>query len=462
MALECSYCQAQTDDEAIRCPACLRTTGLMEVRESKRTPLSKREKRVRVLITFAIIAAAAVVVFSVTKLRASRSATTARDSHEGRTSTVADVPAPLAEAPSLAALAPQTLPSGSLARARAIFDALASRIRTANHHVVVTPDQVGPSRETQALGVALASAGARFSSLDLARALSVACRSRGLAVTFAQRTRSVRGDVPPDPTGVLGRYVVVVAGHALDLVDGTVVAVSDALPRAMTAEAISGAMMVQSAHASAALNPASNGAAALALVDSAVRAWPDGAVPLAARAQLQRASLGGSVHEGVVQDLAAAVAASGDDPAVLMLQARAAVAQGNAGLARNAVRRALLRARAWGDVALASSFAFETGGVGQPCDALIDARESWTDDALLACRIAMTTAAAVAPEAGIEAARRLSADSRDPLRAALASAALGSVVAHAEAQRQELAGWLTMGRRPELAERVMHPEDAGP
>ena len=112
-------------------------------------------------------------------------------------------------------------------------------------------------------------------------------------------------------------------------------------------------------------------------------------------------------------------------PGVPLLQARAAAGNGAVPPARTRGRAARQRAKEWGEAATAYVLAFEpaTAAGGGRCDALIDAREAWTDDALTACRA--LTAAGAAPPDSAPAAERVRQAGRDPMRWALAPAAPG-------------------------------------
>jgi hypothetical protein len=199
-------------------------------------------------------------------------------------------------------------------------------------------------------------------------------------------------------------------------------------------------------------------ARAATLVRRAIERWPEAGYAHAARAMITRRGLGGGVDDSALRDLATAVVASGDDPAVHLLAARAAAAAGDLTLARTSARAARSRARGWGDAALAAVLAFEPGAAAAQgrCDPLIDAREPWTDDALTACR-ALTAEGAAPPESA-PAAQRLASGARDPLRLALSSAALGEVT-RGEITR-EYAGWLTLAGRGDLARRATEPTEA--
>jgi hypothetical protein len=456
MALECSYCGARTTDDASRCPSCLRSTGLIAAPEAvEKKPVTRKQVA---SVGLALVGVAALASGGVVLAKRARNdhAQAVRRGAEGAD---ADVSPPFERASGLDSLRRAARGPDALAKGRAALDALRARVRDGSHTVSASAAQgVAPSRSIEELSRALNGRDARFTSLDLCRVLYAALDAEGANPTFARRATGSRPDVPPDPSGVLGRYVVIVGGHALDPVDGSAMAQREARPTTLDPAQVSGAMLVQ--HAISTLLTGDR-ARASSLVTRAIERWPDGGIPHAARAMITRSGLGDGVDESVMRDLATAVVASGDDPAIHMLRARAAVANSDLVLARTSARAARERAKGWGDAALAHVLAFEAASAttGGRCDALIDAREDWTDDALTACR-ALTASGAAPPESA-PAAERVRRSAADPLRWALAGAALGETHAIPSAQQREYAGWLALAGRTDLAGRVLEPEDSG-
>jgi ribosomal protein L40E len=454
MALECSYCGARAPDGATRCPQCLRATGLEPAAESpSRAPLSRKHKTAALAVATLLIGGAAAAVSLSKRVRADGE----RAVRDGTASVSSDVPAPFARLDALTALAGRA--RDPLAQARTALDALREKLSTHGHTSAPLVEQgLAPSRSIEQLSAAIESRSARFTSLDLARLLYSALDGAGVTVRFARRATGSRPDTAADPSGALGRFVVLVGDHAIDPLDAQPIAARDARATVLTAANATGAMLVQSALASML---SGDRAKAATLLTRAVDQWPDAGLAHAARAIVTRDGLGGGVDESVTRDLATAAVASGDDPAVLLLRARAAVASGDTVLAQTSARQARAKARAWGPAALAQVLAFDAnaaGGAGR-CDPLIDAREPWTDDALTACR-ALTASGAAPPESA-PAAQRLVAGSRDPMQLALASCALGETQRVPANILTEYAGWLAIAGRADLSQRAMNPEDGG-
>jgi hypothetical protein len=460
MALECSYCGARTTDDAARCPSCLRATGLIAAPESPaRAPLGRRARIAIALSAVAVLGGAFATRWAVTRAQRAR----AQELTAGTRSAEEDLTPPFARGAGIAAVDRGARTGEPLAKGRAALDALRTMIQ--EHAHVVLPrgslaegGGVPAARSIAELAAALEGRGGRFTSLDLARVLYSALDGSGSGPSFARRTSGSRPDAPPDPTGVLGRYVVLLAGHALDPLDGTVIPAAESRPRALDPGQVAGALLVQHALSLALAGDRAQGSA---MIRRAIARWPDGGLPHAARAVIARAGMGDGVDESVMRDLSTAVVASGDDPGIHLLQARAAAASGDVTLARTSARAARQRAKEWGDAATAYVLAFEATSAagGGRCDALIDAREPWTDDALTACR-ALTAAGAAPPESA-PAAERVRQSGRDPLRWALAGAALGEIAAIPADARREYAGWLAIAGRADLADRVLNPADGG-
>ncbi|MBL8685278.1 MAG: hypothetical protein JNK05_39230 [Myxococcales bacterium] len=454
MALECSYCGARTTDDATRCPQCLRATGLIAAPESTQSPPFSAKKKA--LIAVGLVALGAAITGGVALAKRAR-AQSAVAVQQGTASSISDVPAPFARVEALSALVRAARSGDALAKGRAVHEAIRTRMRDRQLQLVTSVDGVPPARTLEAIAAALETAGARVTSLDLCRALYSALDEAGAQPRFARRASGSRPDVPADPSGVLGRYVVLVGEHAIDPIDSLVIAKADARPSEMTAAQVTGAMLVQSAIASM---TSGDRARASTLLARAVELYPEAGIVHAARATVTRSGLSGGVDDSVVRDLATAVVASGDDPAINILRARAALVHGDIELVRTSARAARNRARGWGDAALAQVLAFDPAnaqGAGR-CDPLIDARETWTDDALTACRA--LTAEGAAPPESTAAAQRLARTERDPMRLALVAAALGEVVHLTDGRADEYARWLALAGRNDLARAALG--DAGP
>jgi hypothetical protein len=454
MALECSYCGARTTDDATRCPQCLRATGLIAAPESTQSPPWSAKKKA--LVALGSLALVALVGGGVALGRRARAQSVVAV-QQGTASSVSDVPPPFARVEALAFLTRSAQSGDALAKGRAAHEALRTRMRDRPVQTVASIESVPPARTIEALAAALDTGNARLTSLDLCRAIYSALDAAGAQPRFARRASGSRPDVPADPTGVLGRYVVLVGEHAIDPLDSTVIARRDAQPTEMSAAQVTGAMIIQSA-----LSALTSGdrARASTLLVRAVELFPEAGLAHAARAAVTRSGLSGGVDDSVMRDLATAVVASGDDPAIQILRARAALLRGEIELVRTSARSARSRARGWGDAALAQVLAFDPAnaqGAGR-CDPLIDARESWTDDALTACRA--LTAEGAAPPDSTAAAQRLARSERDPMRLALAAAALGEVVRLTDERADEYARWLALAGRSDLARAALG--DAGP
>jgi hypothetical protein len=368
-----------------------------------------------------------------------------------------DLPPAFEAGAALAPLIEQTRASREpVARARAVLDGLVAALRASGARVVTDPDDAPPARTNDQTFRAVRSPTGRVTSLDLARLGVAVLRAAGTHAEVAERTRGVREDEPADPSGLLGAYVVLVADHAVDPVAGTLVAAREVGPQRLDGRALAGALLAQSA-----LSAVATGAPrdrVLTLAEGAVHAWREGVVPLAVRAYAVRAvaATGGALL--AEQDLAAAIARRDAAP-LHLLRARLAVAAGDFALAASESSAALRRAPAWGPAALAAAvFAPAGGDAGDPCAPLQAAREPWTDDAFALCR-----RSALGPDEVQAAAVRLMEQSRDPLRVAFAAAA-GATGAGARvraSERVELAGWLALLGRADLAREVLGRADAG-
>jgi hypothetical protein len=245
--------------------------------------------------------------------------------------------------------------------------------------------------------------------------------------------------------------------HVLEHEAGTLRAAREAAPVVLTGRVLAGAQLAQDAlHAIATGAPRDR---VMALAEGSVQAWRDGVVPLAVRALAARAvaSSGGAVM--AEQDLVSAIARRDTAP-LHLLRARLAVASGDVERAQAESAAALQRAPSWGPAALANAvFAPRGGDAGEACAPLQTAREPWTDDALALCRRDSLAADVVQA-----AATRLMDSSRDPLRVAFAAAAgaSGAATRVPANEHGELAGWLALLGRGDLARALLAPADAGP
>lgn len=454
MALECAHCGHRCDDDAARCPKCLRSQLVAAAQppaKSKRPP-------------FVVIA-----IFAISGLTATLAVLNSRNRAPGASSTPAvpsGVPAdaqdPLAVGaelqPLIARLRALRDPT---ARARAAGVAVHERRRAA---MMGEDDVIPPPRSPDLVWRLLPAERERFTELDLARLLAAALRAAGDAsATVVERLAGSRPDLPADPTGSLGSYGVKVGEHVLDVATGTLLAAADAPHRALTSVDLAGAVSSQSA-----LELATTGGGrdrAVQYANAGVQAARDAPMALAARARVW-IEAGGSGGESLAEaDLQAAVSQR-DDPALQMLRARLLLLQGRLGEAATAATRAARRAPAWGTPALAL-FALRDvlraadAGAVDGCAALRGAQAAWTDDAYALCADGTTAAVRAS------AARRLLDASRDPLRVAWAASALDAGELRAlrdrvrVTQRPELARWLLLLRRPDLAQLVSDAPDAG-
>jgi hypothetical protein len=423
----------------------------MEVADETQAPASR--SRLWIAATVLVVLIAAGVAFalrhrSVGSTTQTQSRRPALDTHL--------VPDPFATGPQLASwVAAVREPRDSLARARVALDRITTSMQASGAHLVVDTDGTGGiprARPLDAIGAALTSRDGRVTTLDLARLETGVLRAAGADASMAEQTRSLRPDEPADPTGLLGRYAVVVGDHAVDVAAGTIVSSRDIGPRAIDDASVAGAMLAQSALAD--VLDGRDRSAAVVLADQAVQQWPDGAVPLATRARVNQV-LGGPGAAAIArQDLDAALALRDEAP-VHLLRARDALVAGRAETTIAEVQNALRRAPHWGEAALAFAIvAPHVPDAGDRCSALASARDEWAADAVLICHGDATASAA---------AERLAGITRDPIRLAFAAAA-GATAASSRvlaADRTELAAWLLLLGRADLASQLLAAPDAG-
>jgi hypothetical protein len=449
MALECAHCGTRSDDETTRCPRCLRTTHLVAIESEVKTP-----RRLSRWIPGGVAALALVAGMVMVR---------------NRTQRVVALPPPevapmgqsplRVESPELRAVAERIRSEhDATARARMAAEMVHQR-RAAS--VVTDEGDVSPPRGPDLLWRLLPSRTEHVTELDLARLTTALLEAAGdTTVHVAERSTSARPDEPMDASGVLGSYVVVSGEHVIEPTQGTLVSVSTVRHHVLTAVTLAGAVSAQ-----AALELAVGGAGkerALQYANAAVAAWPESAVPLAARARVWLLTGGTSGQTLAESDLRAAVSLH-DDAALHMLLARLAIARDDVRTAASEVRRAATMAPAWGVpavalLALRSVLVALDAGAVDGCGALRSARAPWTDDAYALCDTGSSETVRMT------AARRMLDTHSDALRLAYAS----SVVGNADVilrktrpfERREAALWLTLFGHPELAASLLDT-DAG-
>ena len=459
MTLECSHCGHRSPEGTQRCPNCLRSNGWLEVADK-----AKRPSRSKLLVIIASVAVAGGAIGGIAwGIKARKHQQQLAVQTGVATGGEQAVPAAFEGGPAVRALAAQCHAQAPLAKAREVLDAIRAKITSASHTINESTNTVPSVRTSDSLVLALSGSQSVFSSLDLARILAATLREAQVPFTFARRTSGTRPNTPPDPTGVLGRYVVIVDSIALDPTDGQAIARNEARPVVLDVGAITGAMLVQSALAE---ERAGNHSKALTLIRSAVDQWGDGGIAHAARAFITRTQ--GVPPQDVLRDLDTAVVASNDDPAIHLLRAHTAVMFGEPVLARTSAQLAWQRARGWGDAALAAAMTYtpspasDSGVVDRGrCERFLDARESWTDDALTACAALTTDGPATEPQ--LAAAQRVGASSTDPMRVAFAMAVRQSTNGFTvnSSVRQEVLGWLLLAGATPVARELMLGPDAG-
>lgn len=463
MMLECSHCGQRAPEGTERCPNCLRATGWIEVAELPKGPTRKK----LISIAAGVVAIGTVVgggVLAFTKYKQQqRASVQAGTSTEQGGQGEQEVPAPFESGAAVRALAAQCNAPTPLAKARQALDAIRSKITATSHGITESVYTVPAVRTTDAIAQAVQGPRSAFSSLDLARLLAAVLREAQVPFTFARRTTGTRPNIAPDPTGLMGRYVVIVENIALDPTDGQAIARSEARPVALEVGAVTGAMLVQAALAA---EHTDQHPRALVLIRRAVDQWGDGGIPHATRAFLTRSS-GGDPQE-VMRDLDTAVVATNDDPGIHLFRAHTAVAFGDPTLARTSAQLAFNRARGWGDAALAAALTYtpapasDAGIVDRGrCERFLDARETWTDDALTACPALSSDAPAT--ETQMAAAQRVGSGANDPMRVAFAMAVRRSSAGFTvnSANRREIVGWLLLAGAPQVAQELMRDPDGG-
>jgi len=350
-------------------------------------------------------------------------------------------------------------PAGS-PRGRAVLEAL-----TAQRQAVVVDDvgEVPPPRAPGLLWRVLPDRTARVTELDLARLVTGVLRAAGESgATVALRLRARRPDEPADPTASLGLWSVRLGDQVLDPAAGLAVGAREAPTVALTDTQLRAAVAAQSALEVAA-TPGGR-AQSLALANAAVEAWPDGAMPLAARARVWQWVGGSSGLDLADADLRAAIAMH-DDAGLHLSRARVLLGQRRIAEAAQEARRAAAMSPGWGEaavaqIAFAPVYARLDAAAPAGCDALRAARARWTDDATVLCTTGTDDTARRA------AATRLVADRADPLLLAYAAPFLGDDAAAQlrrrvpVAGRREIAAWLGLFGAHGLAMQLVD-EDAG-
>jgi hypothetical protein len=453
MALECAHCGHRADDGATRCPKCLRSQ-LLTVPE---TPAAKRRGP----------PAAVLAIFVVSGLTATLAVLNSRNRALVGDAGVPVVPGAHADARDTLVAGPELVPlvaqiraqRDPAARLRAAGQAVAQRRQAA---LFAEDDVIPPPRAPDLVWRLLPAARERFTELDLARLITAALRVGGEpSATVVERLAASRPDVPADPTGSLGSYAVKVGEHVLDVATATVLPAAEAPHRPLDDAALGAAVSSQ-----AALEMATAGGGrdrAVELASAAVQLSHDAPIALAARARVW-IEAGGSGGLALAEADLQAAASQRDDAGLHLARTRLLLVQGRVDEAATATVRAARRAPAWGTAALAALALRDVitatdGGALDGCAMLRAARAPWTDDAYALC--APGTDASVRTAA----AQRLLDTSRDPLRVAWSAAALTSPSGLRDrvrpSQRGELARWLLLLRRPELAAAVVDAPDAG-
>lgn len=453
MALECANCGTRVADDAVRCPQCLRSTGLVEIAVAPaRRPGSVA--KIAVAVGVAVLAIAAIGTLVALRLRhrspATEGSALARAMHADR-----DMPDPFATGTASAAwIAEVHGRSGDLVRARAALELVASAL---SHARMVDDAHDAPAaRSLDDVVRALGAADGRVTSLDLARLIAGLLRGAGTNARVAEVTAGVRPGEPADPTGLLGRYVAVVGDTAVDVAGRTLLGARDLHAQVLDDRAVAGAMMAQSA-----LNAGYSGARhdrVVALADGAVAAWRDGVVPLAVRAEAWHIAGASGGLQLADQDLASALALRNEAPLHLM-RARFAIMGGRGDIAGEEIREALTRSRGYGLGALAAAVAgTEAVDGGDRCAAIHDAGDNWAPFAWAICH-----GGAPGGLSAEDAARQLAAASTDPLPLAYAAAAgaEGAFARVRSSDRDELAAWLLALGRSDLANQALGRGDAG-
>jgi hypothetical protein len=176
------------------------------------------------------------------------------------------------------------------------------------------------------------------------------------------------------------------------------------------------------------------------------------------RARVNQLLGGPGAAEIARQNLDAALAIRDDAP-IHLLRARDALVSGALTSTLSEVRNALRLAPHWGDAAVAFAIVGSRApDAGDRCEPLAGSHEPWAPDALRLCR------EGASPDPSLTAAaQRLSDTSRDPIRLALAASggATGTLARVLAADRAELAAWLLLVGRPDLAEQALGTPDAG-
>lgn len=327
MALECTQCGHRCDDDATRCPKCLRTQ-LLAVADA---PPPSKKMPAAVLAIFAL--AGLTATFAVLHSRDRPAASSGPALPQGAPASAQD---PLAAGPELAPLVARLrgIPDAT-ARARAAGEAVTQRRRAG---LLGEDEVIPPPRAPDLVWRLLPSATERFTELDLARLVTAVLRAAGdPEARVAERLAGSRPDVPADPTGSLGSYGVKVGAHLLDVATGTLLAASDAPHHALDDAMVSAAVSSQSG-----IELATTGGGrdrAVQYATAAVQASRDAPTALAARARVWIEAGGSGGINLAEADLQAAVSQR-DDPALQLLRARVLLLGGRVGEAALAASRA--------------------------------------------------------------------------------------------------------------------------
>ncbi|MEZ4408262.1 MAG: zinc ribbon domain-containing protein [Polyangiales bacterium] len=448
MALECAHCGARADDDARRCPKCLRSTLVAVDAPKPRAP----RRRVVALIAAGVVVAGGVGA-GVVALRSRPPAPPAV--------TAPAAAEPLAASEELRPLVERLRREGSpAARARVAADEVQRRRRA---RVAGEDDPPPPPRSPTLVWRMLPSPEATVAELDLARLVATLLRGAGDDAAVVERTGPTRAGEATAPASWLGAYMVRSGEQLVDVSAGNVVPASEFRHRAMSPTELGGAIAAQSAVEAA--SASGMGDRALEWANNAVEVWTTSPTPLAARARAWLAVGASSGLDLADQDLRAAIALRDDAPLHLE-RARVLLAKRDlAGAARES-RRAATLAPTWGSAALATLALAPVierldAGAASGCAGLQSARAPWTDDAYALCADGVDAATREA------AARRLLARSRDPLRLAWAARAIRPApLAELRAKltgpdRREAAQWLVLLGDPESAAALLSTPDGG-
>lgn len=456
MSLECAHCGTRVDDNATRCPKCLRT-ALLSVASAPKA-LTRKQK-----LTYAAIGCA--TVLSLGAMGITVASYRARPTTGG--TAAVNVPGalePLVDSPELSPLITRLRREQSpTARARLAITEVKNRRRA---HLADEDSPVPPPRSPTLVWRLLPSAQGVVTELDLARLVATLLRGAGDPAEVVERTGPLREGEPTTMAPWLGAYMVRTGEQLVDLDAGTVLPASEFRHTVLSPTELGGAIAAQAAVEAAGVSGMND--RALEWARSAVEAWTNSPTPLAARAHtwlLVGASSGLDLAD---QDLRAAIALRDDGP-LHFARARVLLARSDIMGAALESRRAASMARDWGTANLAVR-AFSTvlsrldaGTLTDlGCPGLERSRAPWTDDAYALCS---STADSVTRNS---AAQRLIEHSHAPLRLAWAAHTLRTDSLTALRSRlsapmlRETSRWMSLLGDADLASELLTSPDGGP